>query len=222
MSLRVDPAIQSELRKAANALARAGLVHAYGHCSIRLSAEHFLVCAPMPMGLISNEDGIVVPIRGELPPRVLGEVRAHQAIYERRSEVNAVCRVMPPSVMALSTRSIVARPRHGIGAYLHPGPAFWENVRLIRDDESAALLAERLGAMNSVVMRGNGAITVAETMPKAVVLAWFLEDAARVECDVRRMGFDPDSGLLDCDEIASRQTWAGGVIERMWDHLTAA
>lgn len=221
MTATVDPAVQAELRAAANALARAGLVHAYGHCSVRLDADHFLVCAPMPMGLIANEEGIVVPVRGELPPRVLGEVRAHQAIYQRRLDVNAVCRVMPPSVMALSTRSIVARPRHGIGAYLHPGPALWDNVRLIRDDESAALLAEKLGEMNAVVMRGNGAITAAETLQKAVVLAWFLEDAARVECDIRRMGFDPEAGLLGSEDIAARQTWAGGVVERMWDHLTA-
>lgn len=218
----VDPGVDAELRKAANALARAGLVHAYGHCSLRLDEEHLLVCAPRPMGLIRDEPGTIVPIRGALPPEVLGEVRAHQAIYASRSDVNAICRIMPPVLMALSTRSIVPRARHGIGAYFHPGPRLWDNPRLIRDDDSAAALAAALDDANAIVMRGNGAITVADSLPKAVVLAWFLEDAARVEADVRRMGFDPDGGLLDDDEIAARRVWAGGVVDRMWDHLTAA
>jgi HCOMODA/2-hydroxy-3-carboxy-muconic semialdehyde decarboxylase len=34
------------------------------------------------------------------------------------------------------------------------------------------------------------------------------------------MGFAPDTGLLNPDETAARQVWAGGVIERMWAWLT--
>ena len=212
---------QALVRAAANALARAGLVHAYGHCSLRLDADHFLVCAPLPMGLIRDQEGVVVPVQGSLPPAVLGEVRAHQAIYARRPDVGGICRVMPPALMALSTQSLLPRPRHGIGAYLHPGPAFWNNPRLIRDDASAAALAECLGGECAVVMRGNGAVIVAETLQMAVVLSWFLEDAARVERDIRAMGCDPQAGLLDAEEVTARQTWAGGVVERMWAHLTA-
>ena len=54
------------------------------------------------------------------------------------------------------------------------------------------------------------------------VLGWFLEDAARIERDVRAMGFDPETGLLNADEITARQTWAGGVVARMWTHLATA
>ena len=43
--------LQRDLRIAARALARAGLVTAYGHCSVRLDADCFLVCAAKPMGL---------------------------------------------------------------------------------------------------------------------------------------------------------------------------
>jgi HCOMODA/2-hydroxy-3-carboxy-muconic semialdehyde decarboxylase len=207
---------QSLLQTAARALAKAGLVHAFGHCSLRLDAQHFLVCAAMPMGVITDEAGTVVPVSGALPEGVLGEVRAHQAIYERRGDAGAVCRIMPPIVMALSTLGIVPQPRHGMGAYFHPGPAFWDNPRLLRDDESAAQLADALGEMNAIVMRGNGAIVVGDSLEKAVTLSWFLEDAARVEQNVRAMGFDPSCGLLDPEEIAARQVWSGGVVDRMW------
>lgn len=88
---------QRLVRMAARALGRAGLVHAYGHCSMRLDEECFLVCAAKPMGSIKTGDaGIVTPVNGPLPEGVLGEVRIHQQIYRRRPDVGGICRVMPP------------------------------------------------------------------------------------------------------------------------------
>src|SRR3546814_7349499 len=91
--------------------------------------------------------------------------------------------------MALSVAGIAPVPRHGIGAYFDAIP-FWNDPRLLRDDKAAARLADLMNAAPALVMRGNGAVTVGETLPQAVTLAWFLEDAARVERDVRAMGFD--------------------------------
>ncbi len=39
------------VRRAARALANAGLVNAYGHCSARIDERSFLVCAAKPMGM---------------------------------------------------------------------------------------------------------------------------------------------------------------------------
>ena len=210
---------QHMVRQAARGLARAGLVHAYGHCSLRLDAGHFLVCAAMPMGRIRQEDGSVVPLDGPLPDGVLGEVRIHREIYRRRPDVGGICRIMPPTTMALSTAGLVPRPRHGIGAYFDRLP-LWDDPCLLRDDAAAAALADTLDDANALIMRGNGAITVGDSLPQAVTLAYFLEDAARVEREVRAMGLDPATGLLTPDEIAARQVWAGGVVTRMWAHLT--
>jgi HCOMODA/2-hydroxy-3-carboxy-muconic semialdehyde decarboxylase len=174
----------------------------------------------MPMGLIESDPGTVVTMEGPLPAGVLGEVRIHQAIYQRRPEVQAVCRIMPPVLMALSTQGIVPRPRHGIGAYFAPAPALWDDPRLLRDDVSAAGLADTLQSRAALVMRGNGAVVVADGLEKAVVLSWFLEDAARVERDVRAMGFPPDGGLLTQAEVEARTVFSGGVVERMWRWLT--
>jgi HCOMODA/2-hydroxy-3-carboxy-muconic semialdehyde decarboxylase len=217
--MQASNAQQILVQQAARALGNAGLVHAYGHCSLRIDAGHFLVCASMPMGLIDCEPGTLVPVVGPLPQGVLGEVRAHQAIYKRRSDVQAICRIMPPALMALSTQGIVPQPRHGIGAYFHPVPALWNDPRLLRNDESASSLAEALGAQCSIVMRGNGAIVVADDLKKAVTLSWFLEEAARVEQGIRAMGCDPATGKLSADEITARQLWSGGVVDRMWQWL---
>lgn len=206
------------VRRAAAALDRAGLVHAYGHCSARIDEDHFMVSAPHSLRVAGGLAGMVCPVRGPLPEGVLGEVRVHQQIYARRPEIGGVCRVMPPVLMALSTASIVPRPRHGIGAYFANLP-LWNDPRLLRDDTAAAALAERMGDAPAIVMRGNGAVVAAETLPKAVTLAWFIEDAARIERDVRALGGDPLADLLTADEIRDRQVWSGGVVERMWDYL---
>ena len=213
------PEQQRLVQQAARALGKAGLVHAFGHCSLRLDAAHFLVCASQPLELVGDAPGTVCAITGPLPDGVLGEVRIHQQIYARRADVGAVCRIMPPALMALSTQGIVPRPRHGIGAYFDRLP-LWSDPRLLRDDAAAARLAEMLGEAPAIVMRGNGAVVAGETMPRAATLAWFLEDAARIERDVRAMGFAPDTGLLDAEETRDRQVWAGRVDERMWDWLT--
>jgi HCOMODA/2-hydroxy-3-carboxy-muconic semialdehyde decarboxylase len=210
---------QRLVQQAARGLARGGLVHAYGHCSIRLTAEHFLVCAARPLELVGDAAGTVCLVDGPLPDGVLGEVRIHQQVYALRPEVGAVCRIMPPAVMALSTQGVVPRPRHGIGAYFADLP-LWPDPRLLRGDAAARALTEMLGQAPGIVMRGNGAVVVGETIQQAVTLAWFLEDAARVEREVRAMGFDPEQGLLDAAEIRDRQVWAGQVAERMWDWLT--
>ena len=74
------------LRRAARALDRHKLVHAYGHCSQRIDDDYFLVCPSKPMGLIeSKEMGTIVPINGPLPENVLGEVRIHREIYKTQT-----------------------------------------------------------------------------------------------------------------------------------------
>ena len=225
MTYYPNEGVETKLRQAARALACAGLVHAFGHCSVRLDTTSFLVCAAMPMGLISTQPGTCVSLDGPLPEGVLGEVRIHQAIYRCRGDVGAVCRIMPPALMALSSQGVTPGARHGIGAYFAPSPPLWDDPALLRNDESATALAQSLGDAPAIVMRGNGAVVVADGIEKAVALSWFLEDAARVERDVRAMGF-LDGGLdggkcLTDAEAARRQIFSGGVVERMWQYLTA-
>ncbi|MGU7774783.1 class II aldolase/adducin family protein [Burkholderia sp. MR1-5-21] len=216
--------IERRVRVSARALARHGLVQAWGHCSARIDEHTFLVCASRPMGRIGvGEPGTVVRIDAPLPPGVLGEVRIHQQIYKQRPDVGGVCRVMPPNVVALSTLRIVPKPRHGVGAF-NAACKFWDDPRLLRDDGLAAQLAEHLGDAPSLVMRANGAVTVGPSIELAVGFAWCLEDAARIETLVRSVAGSQeiDASGLSRDEIGARQVSTGGVFERLWDFLTDA
>jgi HCOMODA/2-hydroxy-3-carboxy-muconic semialdehyde decarboxylase len=213
--------MQVRVRKAARALPRHDLGHAYGHVSARLDAKSFLVCAPKPMGMIKpGEAGTVVPIEGPLPASVLGEVRCHQQIYKRRSDVNGICRTFLRNVMTLSTFHLTPKPRHGFGSYFAPAPALWDTPALLRDDASAVGLAETLGKGRAIVMRGNGCITTGATVEEAIVMAFYLEEAAKTELAVLAVGDNAHSAVLGPEEAAARATGAGRIFERMWDYLT--
>ncbi|MBL4639540.1 MAG: class II aldolase/adducin family protein [Kordiimonadaceae bacterium] len=210
---------QAKLNIAARALANAGFVHAYGHASIRLDEDRFLVCAAKPMGLITDADkGTTVPVIGDLPDGVLGEVRIHQQIYKHRPDVQSVCRTMPPHVMALAALGRTAKPRHGFGTYFSPELPLWPDIQLIRSDEQAEGIAEQVGDGKAIMMQGNGLITAGASIEHAVVWAWYANDMARVELEHLRTGLD--NPVISPEACTARATEKGLIIERMWDFLT--
>ena len=205
---------------AARAIGRAGLAHAYGHCSARLDEHRFMVSPAKPMGLVTVEDEpVIVPVREALPAGTLGEVRLHQQIYLRRPDVRGIVRYQSPRLMSLSSMGRTPLARHGFGSYFAPQAPLWPDTRLVRDDDRAAAAADLLGQARAIVLRGNGAVAVGASLQEACVMAWYLEDAARVELDVLATGL---TGLvMDDEEAAARATTQGLIIERMWEWLTA-
>jgi HCOMODA/2-hydroxy-3-carboxy-muconic semialdehyde decarboxylase len=213
--------VEVKLRKAARALGRHGLAHAYGHVSARIDASSFLVCAAQPMGQIApGTPGTLVPLNGPLPEGVLGEVRIHREIYRLRPEIGGIARSMPPKIMSLSTLRLTPKSRHGFGSYFHPGIPLWDDPLLIREDAAALRMVQQMGPASAIVMRGNGLITTGASVEEAVVRAWYAEDAARVELDFLHAGSAGDPALFTDDQASVRATWSGRILDRMWDYLT--
>ena len=213
---------QAELRMLARACDRAGLVTAFGHCSLRLDAARFLVCASKPMGLIApGEPGTAVPLDGPLPGGVLGEVRMHREVYRRRPDVNAIVRFISPSVTALAALGKSPRPRHGFGAYFAPVVPMWADPGLVRNDAAAQGVAEMMGRAPAVVVSVNGAVVGGASAAQALALGIFLEDAARIELLALGVGGGGSPVLSEAQALA-RATWEGRVAERLWDYWTAA
>ena len=209
------------VRKMARALARGGLVTAFGHCSVRLDAKSFLVCAAKPMGTIKpGEPGTVVAADAPLPEGVLGEVRMHQQIYKRRGEIRAICRFISTNVVTLAALGLTPKARHGQGAHFYPQVPFWPDPGLIRNDPAAIGVAETMGKAPAVVVSVNGAVTGAETPQQAVALAVFLEDAAKVELAALCAGLADKAPRMSEEQARNRATWQGRIAERMWDYLT--
>ncbi|MBK19734.1 MAG: class II aldolase [Rhodospirillaceae bacterium] len=213
---------QRRVRLAARALARQNLVHAYGHVSARIDENNFLVCAPRPMGLIEpGEKGTIVPVSGQLPEGVLGEVRCHQQIYAARDDVNGICRVFPRNVMTLSTFRRTPKARLGFGSYFFPEPPLWDDPLLLRSDEQATEFAETLGSARAIVMRGNGAVCVASSVEESIVMAFYLEESAITELAVIASNDEGNSACFTDAEAKVRATGTGRIYERMWDYMTA-
>lgn len=210
------------VRLAARGAARHGLVTAYGHVSARLDDRHFLVSASQPLGTISPQDpGIVVSLdEPNLPDGVLQEVRLHREVYRRRPDVGGICRILPPSVMALSALGKTPRALTGVGAYFAPSPPLWHDPQLIRDDNRAVEVSQLLGDQSALVMRGNGAITVGSSIEEALTMAVYLEDACRFELTLLAAPIS-GAGAIEFtqEEAQKRATKAGGLIERMWHYL---
>ncbi|KQX19519.1 aldolase [Sphingomonas sp. Root50] len=209
------------MRLAARAMARHGLVHAYGHVSIRTGPDRFLVSPAQPLGTVAaRAPGVEVPLDGPLPAGALPEVRIHREIYRNRPEVGGVCRVQSPAVMALSALRETPRVMHGLGAYFAPKAPLWPGVSLVRDDEQAERVAAMLGQAAAIVLSGNGSVTAAASLEEAACLAFFLEDAARIELALLpARGAGPAAREYSADEAAARAIKAGGLFERMWHYL---
>lgn len=207
-------------RVAARALGRAGLVHAYGHCSARMDRDSFMVCPSVPMEHVQVGQACpVVPVRGALPEGVLGEVRLHQQIYARRPDAGGVVRFMGPNMMALAALGRVPLMRHGFGTYFAPTVGFWDDIQLVRDDERAIGVIDAMGESAGVMMRGNGAVVAGATLPEAVGLAWYLEDMCRVELAALATNL-ADAPIINETQANMRATRQGRIFERMWDYLT--
>ena len=212
---------QMRVRIAARALGNNDLGHAFGHVSARIDAENFLVCAPKPMGLIEpGEAGTVVPVDGPLPDGVLGEVRCHQQIYKRRPDVNGIARTFLRDVMTLSTFRRTPKPRIGFATYFAPCPPLWDDPLLLRDDTAAEEFAGTLGDARAIVMRGNGCVLTGATVEEAIVMAFFLEEAAKTELAVMASGQEAASVIYSPEQSKARAGSSGRIFERMWDYLT--
>lgn len=214
-------ALAHDVRLAARALARHGLVHAYGHVSARAApAASFLVTPAHPLGRVTLATALVtVPVEDALPSGALPEVRLHQAIYRARPDAGGICRFQSPRVIALSALGRTPRALHGLGAYFAPAPPLWDDPSLLRDGERARAAETTLGGGRALVLRGNGAVTVGRTVREAACLAFCLEDAARVELEVLATGAPAIE--YTAAQAAARGSDDPSLSARMWEFLIA-
>lgn len=172
--------MQTEVVAAARALAAAGLVTAFGHASYR-DGDSFHITPPKPLGSLDDEPLSQVSLtESELPDGVPGEAWVHWAIYNRRPDVQGICRGQPPVATALASANVPILPLHGQGAFLGREVPVFDEARLVRDRAMGEALAESLGEAGGLVMRGNGAVAVGSSVGLAAARMWVLEASAEM------------------------------------------
>ncbi|GAA3513069.1 class II aldolase/adducin family protein [Georgenia daeguensis] len=210
------PSTADDLALAGRALARHGLVDAFGHVSARSDDGTWSITPPVPLARAVPGSVQLLDLAGpDLGPGLPREAWIHREIAAARPDVGAVCRAQPLTATALASAGVPIRPLHGQGAFLGPQVAVHDDPRLVRDRAAAARLAATLGAGSAVVMRGNGAVTVGADLGQAVARMWVLERSALMNATAASGTATP----LDDDEQDAWCAVAPELLQRIWLYL---
>lgn len=194
----------AELVTAGRVVTGGGLVEGFGHVSVRLDRERFLITPQQPPGLTAPDDCCVIgPDGAKLagagdPP---AEVALHRAIYEARPGVGAVSRTHPPTVLAFSALLRPLPVVHGLGAFVGELPVHPDHLLTVTIEQARRVVAD-LGR-HGVILRGNGLVTTGSTVPHAVVRSFWASDAARF--------------FLDASAVASPHTYTAAQVAQRDD-----
>lgn len=213
----MDPTTTEALIAAGAALARHGLVDAFGHVSTRTRDGGWAMTRGVPLGALTPDDVRPFdPTADTLAPSLPKEGWIHRAVLRARPDVGAVCRAQPPTATALASAGVPVVPLHGQGAFLGPEVPVHEDPRLVRDPDHAERLAHDLGRGPAVLMRGNGAVTVGDSVAEAVALMWVLERSAVMNATASAAG--TPRPLADDEQRAWREV-APELCLRVWLYL---
>ena len=210
--------MHEEVIAAAHALDAAGLVTAFGHVSFREGQDGFRITPPKPLGSLEPDESLleVSLAADELPEGVPGEAWVHWAIYNSRPDVEGICRAQPPISTALASAGVPIRPLHGQGAFLGEEVPVYDDARLIRSREAGEKLAQRLGDAGGIIMRGNGAVTVAKSVGAAVATMWVLEVSAEFNRTAAAAGTPQ---VLGEEEFSYWESVSEEILKRIWGYL---
>lgn len=210
--------VRQDLWVASRIMDRKGLVEGFGHVSHRFLDTDLVMIPPRKgPGIVKPEDMLVMDldgnvVEGEGTPAL--EYSMHSQVYRRRPDVRSVCRTHSPAVQSLSILGEPIRPVHGFGAFLGTTPVFLTPF-LITTRQLGDGLAAVLGDGEAVALRGNGAITVGQSIQESLVKAVWLEDSARIQLDARAVG---EPVYFSDDEVAIRTNVGYDVWGRAWQY----
>lgn len=207
-------ATAAEVASTARLLAAAGLVEAFGHVSARIDGDGFAITSTAPLGRATAAE-VIACDPGGIP---LGEgaglpleTPLHAAIYAAREDVGAVCRTHSPAAVAAGAAGAVPPVSHGLGG-LSGRVALSADPQLVTERERAAAAAAELGDADCLLIRANGAVATAPTLPAAAVRAWFLEERARV-------ALAAGGAALATADLEERARHYPAELERAWSWL---
>jgi L-fuculose-phosphate aldolase len=198
-----------------------GLIDFSGHVSSRIpETESMLINSwgASRHGLgpqdIVESDLTGEPIEKDV--KLPSEVHIHSSIYRQRREINAVAHLHPPVTTALSTagKSYVPVVHHG--AIFDKGVPVYDDCGHVNTREKGDALAKELGACRAVIMRGHGAVVVAESVKGAFFGSVYLEDNAKKLLEAYKMG-NPIALREDELKIGDR-IWRQPQFEKIWNY----
>jgi ribulose-5-phosphate 4-epimerase/fuculose-1-phosphate aldolase len=217
-------ALVDDLVTANRVLANEGVVDGYGHVSVRnpANASRYLLARAGAPALVTSAD-IVEYDLDSAPTSGSGtgysERFIHGEIYKARPDVRAVVHCHCLDVIPFAAANVPLRPMYHMGYFIGEGvPVF--DIRstagitdmLVSTPALGQALARILGGRSAALMRGHGAVVVAESLHVVVAKAYYLNANARLQSEAIRLG-GRGVTYLDLEEAKKAvQTY-----ERSWE-----
>jgi len=211
--------LRKDIVSASRILSHLKLVEGFGHVSARIpDSDRFLITPRISLAMVSEEQLLTLNLNGEI---VEGshpapfEAWLHTAIMKTKPRVNAITRIHARVANIFSVTERRLEPVHNHGSFFAGGVPVFTPPDLISTEQLGTAVGACLGDRPAVLLRGNGQVTVGRTIPEAVMMAIYLEEAAEVLYGALQIGKPIP---LTIDESRQRQIEALPPVdlERAW------
>jgi L-ribulose-5-phosphate 4-epimerase len=212
--------LRQDVVSACRILSRKKLVEGFGHVSARIpDTEHFLITPRIALALIKESDILILNFKGEVVEgtrQVPSEAWLHTAVMRSKPRVNGITRIHARVANMFSVTDRKIEPVHNHGSFFAGGVPVFHTPDLITTEKLGSEVAQALGDSPAILLRGNGQVTVGRTIPEAVMMAIYLEEAAAVLYGALQIG---KPFPLTPDESKQRQIEALPPVdlERAWN-----
>jgi L-ribulose-5-phosphate 4-epimerase len=213
--------LKKDLIAACRILSREQLVGGFGHVSARIpGTEHFLLTPRVSLALVKVKQLLMMNLHGEIiegrstPPF---EAPLHAAIFNQRADVQAITRIHARKANYFSVTERRIEPVHNHGSFFHGGVPVLAKTPLISTQKLGEEVVAALGQNPAILLRGNGQVTVGRTIPEAVMMAIYLEEAADMLYGALQIG---QPIFLGTDEsgLGKKETLPPVDVERAWNY----
>jgi L-ribulose-5-phosphate 4-epimerase len=218
----MEPAgqLRKDLISACRILCHKKLVEGFGHVSARIpDSDLFLMTPRVALALVTEDELLTLNLEGEVvagtrPPP--SETWLHTAVMKAKPGVNAIVRIHGRIANIFSVTDRKLEPVHNHGSFFAGGVPVFYKPDLITTQKLGEEVARALGVGPAVLLRGNGQVTVGRTIPEAVMMAIYLEEAAEILYGALQIGTPIP---LTVDESLKRQVEALPPVdmERAWN-----
>jgi L-ribulose-5-phosphate 4-epimerase len=178
------PQLRKDIVSACRILSHEKLVAGFGHVSARIpNSARFIMTPRISLALVKERDLLTVNLKGEViegDQPAPSETWLHAALMKAKPEVHAITRIHARVANMFSVTDRKLEPVHNHGSFFAGGVPVFHRPDLITTPELGAAVAETLGDKPAVLLRGNGQVTVGRSIPEAVMMAIYLEEAAEI------------------------------------------
>ena len=182
-------------------LAMEGVLDGMGHVSIRnpQRPDRYMLARSIAPALVTAADIMEYDLDGQ-PIDAQGRTSylerfIHGEIYRSRPDVVAIVHCHTQSLIPFADSDVPMRAMYHMAAFVAEGVPVWD-IRagagptdlLVRDGRLGRSLAQTLGPKPAALMRGHGAVVVANSLPNVVGRSVYLDVNARAQMQAIALG----------------------------------